>query len=434
VDRDGETTKKGSGSSRMNGKQQIPVSNTSMIVREPKLTCVTSDCWSSIEEVNKLNAVPGPSASPSAGLSHEQSRVVEIFFDLYKNHASSRSCCRAWFSRQLNKICGILKNAQSLTALLSVVEWMNKHQILVAPMMPPEQKAFSDPDSGFLLPPMTSSKGPLLLDEGIHTSLTSAPNDQMRMALESHDVNVPCIFLQYQRDERCFVRTNEAFVGLFGRDASFYAEILDSLYGGILPWGADVFCNILTRPIDTLLLIRVLAFRFQSLPRMMDATPITRTVQTSHLFTCTKHDGSLVDCIVRFTHVENVSFQGVSVEVTATFEPYASSAVTAQEQCEAMTAAKQQQQQQQQPHQEHFVVRSGLGAASPTAIASSPRDAQQSEAPMFTEDYLIDSDDVFFFRNGGGETNGSKGEYRDEWMEDLLKWVDEHPRDDQGMQ
>jgi len=362
---------------KVNRQQALSRSAAAQKEETQKLSCVTSDCWAlMVDSAETVVPVEGPAASPSSGLNYEQKRVVEIFFELYKNHASNRSCCKAWFTRQLNKIRGMLIASHSPSSVFGLVEWMNKHQILVSELLPPEQRAFVDPDSGFSLPPLSSPKGPMLKEINL---LDSSPSTLKQSSVDDS----ASISLSYSRDERCIIKTNEKFVTLFGRDAGYFAAQLDLLFGGILPWGGDVFSNILFHQSDTMLLIRVLGFRFQSLPRMMDDKPITRTVQTSHMFTCGKADGSLIDCIVRFNHVENISFQGVGVEVQATFEP--------------------------------IEIQAPVLSLTPSSEQFDDLDV------FFANEEQISSSSVY--KRSGAEAASS--EFRDEWVADLLQWVDE---------
>jgi hypothetical protein len=353
------------------------------------VNCEGPDCWTQV-----MGGPDGPTSetgflviAPSAGLSLEQGRIVELFFALYKNHAAPHSCCRAWFSRQVNKISAMLKAAKSVGALLSLVEWMNRHQIVVEPTLPPATVAFTDPDSGFLLPPMTSAKGPLFRDQTIAVSSVPSPEPVLIKEGNERSLNCACLKISYTRDEVCTVRVSEKFEELFGRDASYFSGYLDTLNGGILPWGADVFANLLYRPIDTVLLMRLLAYRFQAQPRMTDSRPLRRQVQSSHIFACMKADGTVIDCIVRLNHVEDISFEGVAVEVTAAFEPYTSLAPVT---CDFGNAAV------------------GLPAQTPmsTTPVTDTSDQTQDVSTPFPE-------------------KGQPGDFSDIWIEDLLKWVDD---------
>jgi hypothetical protein len=320
----------------------------------------------------------------------------------------------------------MLKCERSYKALLTVVEWMNKHQILVAPMKPPESKAFLDPDSGFAIPPMTSSKGPMLKDE----SIIAAPTAALKKPPTTEDPNNAIITLEYTRDERCTVKTNQKYVELFGRDANYYAGLLDTFYGGILPWGGDVFSNVFYKPIDTMLLIRVLAYRFQSQPRMQDATPVTRTVQTSHLFTCVKADGTFVDCIVRFNHVEHISFQGVAVEVTAAFEPYSSSNAPIQPPAEVQPAASPSSSN------DMLLRNSSLAGSAYDGIGGIDEDEDSFMIYSGAADNVVETNGACCGSAGNEVDTRVKeekaSEFNDEWIEDLLRWVDHIPKDAMG--
>jgi hypothetical protein len=325
----------------------------------------------------------------------------------------------------------MLKGERSYKALLTVVEWMNKHQILIAPVKQPESRAFLDPDSGFSLPPMTSSKGPMLADEAI----VATPAAALKKPPTTEDPHNAIITMEYTRDERCTVKTNQKYVELFGRDANYYAGLLDTFYGGILPWGGDVFSNVLYKPMDTMLLIRVLAYRFQSQPRMKDATPISRAVQTSHLFTCVKADGTFVDCIVRFNHIEHISFQGVAVEVTAAFEPYSSSNAPIQQPAEQQPT--EQQPASCPPSSNDMLLRNrSVAGGAYDGIGGIDEDEDSFMMYSAATDNGIETDGACSSSVGNEVDTRVKeektSEFNDEWIEDLLRWVDHNPKDAVG--
>jgi len=307
------------GRAKLERRSRLEKSNNVVVVLNPTnegtATCATSDCWAAIDNASANTG--GPSCSPSSGLSKEQAKVVEIFFDMYKNHASTSVCCKAWFARQLNKICAMLRRSFSMDALMSLVEWMSKHGIPISSAEPP--RGFVDPASGEAFPPLISSAGPIF--ENANVAVCEAPKENDRNILINDSVAM--ISLNYTRNEACTVHTNDKFTKLFGKDSHCFTKLMDQLYGGVLPWGGDIFANILSNPDDVIVIFRVLAYRFQSLPKFDPVCPskVMREVQTSHIFLCQIGDGKDVECIIRFRHVDCVSIDGITVNVDASFEP-----------------------------------------------------------------------------------------------------------------
>ena len=43
------------------------------------------------------------------GLDSVERKIFQIFFAIYKHHAVAHSCCREWFTYQLNKMSTFLK-------------------------------------------------------------------------------------------------------------------------------------------------------------------------------------------------------------------------------------------------------------------------------------------------------------------------------------
>jgi hypothetical protein len=60
-------------------------------------------------------------------------RLFRMFFTVYKHHASPQSCCKEWFSFQLNKICMLLTKSGHRGAVGRLTEWMKKHKVRVLP-------------------------------------------------------------------------------------------------------------------------------------------------------------------------------------------------------------------------------------------------------------------------------------------------------------
>jgi len=381
---DGDETQESGRMTRGRAGQTTNRKQSASTSTNPKLFCVTTDCWSKVRTDEFTRADDAIMGSPSEGLSNEQARLVEIFFTLYKNHASNRSCCKAWFSRQLNKIAGLLKAAGSYDAMVALFEWMNRHHILVSPLAPPEKKAFQDPMSGFLMPPMSAPKGPMLNDR-----IVNMPPSTIEEPMRNPDC--ACLKVSYTRDEICTIKTSPRFVEMLGKDADYFRSYLDTLYGGILPWGGDLFANIISAPTDTVTLIRMLADEFAKQPRMMDSQPVTRKANNAQIFQCTRLDGTQVYCIVRMEHVEVLSYEGVEVTVIASFEPY--------------------------------TLLPPIPCYDLETPANAPPTVQEVVEPThgalpFEHESGLAEKEAEFAPDG-------EGDYGDLWFEDILKWVDE---------
>lgn len=420
--------------------------------RKKSQLCATSDCWAQTDQASSGN-VPGLADVAMEEMFKDQAfvqmegfRSIKVFFELYRNHASNKSCCQAWFNRQLIKLRAMLERVGSKKQVSVLTSWMHRHRLssdlivgpqdsslaggrassVVAMPRPPSTQPFEDPDSGFLLPPMTSSKGPMFEsvemdpDYSDSSSTTNesdcvlAPTQSIRdfqladagvvKEIDQVRKSTTCAFIsvEFNPDETARIETNETFENYFGKSAEYFAKLLQNAYGGLLPWGGDVLCSILKNPSDLMILIRTLAFRFQTMLRMVNDRPVVRSLRTSHIFPCSFFDGSVEDCVIRLFHIEYISHNGVRVSVFACFEPMSVRAAGANPDPLVGGAVDSNPVHTSLPRYSRDATVTTVNNADGPGDATMSQAASSQVAPAAAA--RIDDDD---------------------WIEDLLNWVDD---------
>ena len=291
----------------------------SQITKLPKSNCSTcTDCWCHVSAIDEQTKADGDIiASLETGLSQEQSNVVQVFLELYMHHAQPEARCHEWFELQMNKLVEMLKTANSCESLLRVVEWMNKFGILVGVVQRLAIRSIQDVDEDNFPAPLSISGQLSTLEKRGTASQSSALCGSKTLSSRC-----ACLKIFQTPNGRYSIKASVGFVELFGFDSEYFCSYLEKMPGPMLPWGCDVFANIFARRVDSILLIRSLAFLFFSRPESVISDLNTKQVLSTHVFPCRRSDGTSIDCVVRLDYQQQVlSNEEFTLDIKASFEP-----------------------------------------------------------------------------------------------------------------
>jgi len=299
--------------------------------------CSDNSCWGQVilNPISKCEDFGG-----KFGLDSVERRIFQVFFAMYKHHATPQSCCREWFTWQLNKMSCFLAAHGKPEGAARLDDWMRLKGIMVLSKDPEEYKKIPmshiEEGTGRILPPVLAQKGPkfTVSDEipmkrgiGQVTGNVYSTGGMHRPNMRNDPVD-RCIaqiqnscFLYIRSTHECFeVEVNQAFTELFGYTTDSFKDILEQLFGGLLPWGSDLVAALMHRDNDLLFFIRTTALKFNQVGRPQ-SFPATRQVVSSHIFELMNRARDIIECMVSSVHREFLTVDRTEVEIFMGFEP-----------------------------------------------------------------------------------------------------------------
>jgi hypothetical protein len=317
--------------------------------------CTDASCWGQVV-INPINKVEDFGAR--FGLSSVERRVFQIFFALYKHHATPQSCCREWFTFQLNKMRMFLLSNGNREGQLKLDQWMASKGIEVQSREPGDfamrpRTVVLEEGTGRVLPPTLSAKGPkfrltpemkLAVDEAGAAPAGGGAGDRKpkkgaQLYTTNRQVCVPGKIgaspldqdIERMRTEQAFlffsatheefeIEVNRDFTALFGYTTRNLIVVMERLFGGLLPWSCDLLALLLADHYDLLLFMRMLAMQLNAIGRPAQF-PATRQVQCSHIFDLVTESGDVVECAVSCILREFLSVERTEVNMYFGFRP-----------------------------------------------------------------------------------------------------------------
>ena len=281
-------------------------------------------------------------------------RIFGVFFQLFRKHATSQSCCKDWFTMQLNRIRLFLRRRRNVEALRTLTTWMEDHNVEIVDM---EDRILARRTHTFQLghmnPVNVSHRAPMLSRLGIssdpsapeidpHVSSTASSSSSLarydgenkgtevgvhegrasnfiRSGAKGDDASrVPTVTMRLAHD-LISVTCSPAFTDVFGYAANEFETLLDWTVGGLLPWGGDVMCEVFATEEDVLLWLRILAMKFNRIGRP-PALPAVREAFIVQEVDVRARDGRVHPCVVKGVVREFIELADSAVEVSLSFE------------------------------------------------------------------------------------------------------------------
>lgn len=79
-----------------------------------KTVCKENSCWGQLGNIH-IGQPSKVNDFGAFGLESVERRIFQTFFSVYKHHATPQSCCREWFTFQLNKMSTFLLSKGKLS-------------------------------------------------------------------------------------------------------------------------------------------------------------------------------------------------------------------------------------------------------------------------------------------------------------------------------
>lgn len=305
-----------------------------------KELCSDASCWGQIV-LNPVNKIENFGAR--FGLESVERRIFQVFFAMYKHHATPQSCCKGWFSYQLNKMSTFMLRNGNKEGSEKLDGWMSRKGIKLMRREVADYRKIPanviDEVSGMVLPPIHPLKGPkLTVVESEHQSKRKRTNRAGSKTYSTrgyYDSEGPPSPVDHEIDnmrqnmcylnlrathERFEVEVNDKFVALFGYTTRDIILVLERLFGGLLPWGCDVLALLLSSDRDLLFFMRTLALKMNHLGRPPQF-PATRQACSFHVFDFDTKNGDTVECLLKCVHREYLSMDRTEVDIYMGFEP-----------------------------------------------------------------------------------------------------------------
>ncbi|GBG27924.1 Xylanolytic transcriptional activator xlnR-like [Hondaea fermentalgiana] len=305
-----------------------------------KELCSDASCWGQIV-LNPINKIEN--FGVRFGLESVERRIFQVFFAMYKHHATPQSCCKGWFSFQLNKMSTFMLRNGNQEGSEKLDTWMSKKGIRLMRRDPADYRKIPanviDEVSGRILPPIHPMKGPTMtVAEHEHPSkrkrvakagsktystrgyyVSDGPATPVDREIERMR-STSCFLNLRATHERFEVEVNDEFVALFGYTTRSIILVLERLFGGLLPWGCDVLALLLSSDRDLLFFMRTLALKMNHLGRPPQF-PATRQACSHHVFDFDTKNGDVVECMLTCVHREYLSMDRTEVDIYMGFEP-----------------------------------------------------------------------------------------------------------------
>jgi len=307
------------------------------VTTEAKKTCSNESCWGQVI-MNPVNKCEDFGAR--FGLASVERRLFQTFFTIYKHHATSQSCCKEWFTYQLNKMSTFLSANGNKEGQEKLDAWMRKKNIEVRPHDPrhyckvPGQ--IVDDKTGQPIPPIHPLRGPKMRlkdttrekkrkrnqNRAVYSNSGLYVEGMKNSAADRHIEKLKSMcFLNLRSTHESFsVEVNEEFTALFGHTSSDIIILMERLFGGLLPWGCDILAMLLTSDHDLLFFMRMLAMKFNLIGRPA-ALPATRQVFSMQVFEFETKGGDIVECMLHCIHREFLSLDRTEVDIYFGLEP-----------------------------------------------------------------------------------------------------------------
>jgi len=309
-----------------------------------KELCNDATCWGQLvpNHVSKVDDLGAKFTKESL-----ERRLFSAFFSMYKHHASPQSCCKSWFTYQLNKMSTFLFQNGNLEGSRKLDAWIASKGLNLTSRDPALYRKVPanviDEVSGRPLPPIHPLKAPKM------TIIEKPKVKQQKLSgnagnvysnrgfLSGNPKNTP-IDLEIERmkqgaffnlratHERFEVEVNDEFVSLFGYTTRDLLIILQRLFGGLLPWGSDILGLLLAEEIDLLFFLQTMAIKMNHIGRPPQF-PATRQAVSTHVFDfktnniSATQEGDVVECVLRCVHREYLSLERTEIDIFFGFEP-----------------------------------------------------------------------------------------------------------------
>ncbi|KAH9253547.1 hypothetical protein BASA81_008594 [Batrachochytrium salamandrivorans] len=146
--------------------------------------------------------------------------------------------------------------------------------------------------------------------------------EDMKKVFMSNLDNVPSVqmkcFGAFPHDQVEF-DANEHFTRVFGFN-TLQLQQGSSTGSGLLPWGGDLLCWVVSNEADVFAYVQMCALNFTW--GVLSSFPCVRVVPSTHMLTVRLGTGDVVPCLIKCIHRETIDLiNGVSTQLIMTFEP-----------------------------------------------------------------------------------------------------------------
>lgn len=255
-----------------------------------------------------------------------------VFFTLYRNYRAG--CNQLWFERQLARLFQRLQQEDKPELQQVFRQWLASLDIDF-----PEEITNKYLTCMEVLSDKTSFCSVLLHQGSLHLHVPGqvcaslpteiAPQTSPKVSLEdmkkvfmSNLSSVPSVqmkcFGAFPHDQ-VEIEANEHFARVFGFNTS-QLQRGSGIGSGLLPWGADLLCWVVSNEADVFAYVQMCALNFTW--GVLSSFPCVRVVPSTHMLTVRLASGETVPCLIKCIHRETVDLiNGVSTQLVMTFEP-----------------------------------------------------------------------------------------------------------------
>jgi len=264
-----------------------------------------------------------PSDENFAFVSTYEKRVWSTFFTMFKNQNRNRNKAESeyawcWFASQLDKLRTHLNNQRNEGALKRLGAWLEALDVDM-------NKIISSGKSKCIFAAHQCGQCAALAMSAPIQRVVPLTRDMIsgQSATKMFDDHSRPRLLFETRPEGSTVEGNQAFANEFGLSNEDVERLIEWSGGGFLPWGGDLLARLLVNESDLLLLLQILALKWQALgpPNNNSHMSSQREVPSTHVFDLWGPDlTTACTYLVHCLHTERVDNMRMQTQALFTFE------------------------------------------------------------------------------------------------------------------